>query len=216
MFFSEEEFSLPKTEEKVLAWWRADNTFQKSVALRQAQGKKHFVFFEGPPTANGQPGIHHVLARVFKDVVLRYKTMRGFHVPRKGGWDTHGLPVEIEVEKELGLKTKKDVERYGIAAFNAKCKESVWKYKDEWERLTERIGFWLDLKNPYITYGNSYMESLWGIFKEVWGKKLFYQGHKVVPWCTRCGTGLSSHEVAQGYREVTENSVYLKFKLKPG
>ncbi|MFH1193316.1 MAG: class I tRNA ligase family protein [Candidatus Jorgensenbacteria bacterium] len=215
MLFGDEEFSLPKTEEKTLAYWRANDTFNKSVALRKAQGKKHFVFYEGPPTANGRPGIHHVIARAFKDVVLRYKTMRGFYVPRKGGWDTHGLPVEIEVEKALGLKMKKDIERYGIAPFNAKCRESVWKYKDEWERLTERIGFWLDLKHPYITYENSYMESLWGIFKEVWKKKLFYQGHKIVLWCTRCGTGLSSHEVAQGYREVTENSAYLKFKLKP-
>lgn len=223
MLFGKEEFSLPKTEEKVFAWWRANHIFEKSVALRAADlrgkirgltQKKTFVFYEGPPSANAKPGFHHVLARAFKDVVLRYKTMRGFHVPRKGGWDTHGLPVEIEVEKELGLKTKKDIEEYGIARFNAKCKESVWKYKDEWERLTERIGFWLDLKNPYITYENSYMESLWGIFKEVWKKKLFYQGHKVVPWCTRCETVLSSHELAQGYREVTENSVYLKFKLK--
>jgi isoleucyl-tRNA synthetase len=214
-----ENFSLPEIEEKVLKFWREKGVFEKNLRLaeksRPKNGKtrKKFVFYEGPPTANARPGIHHVLARAFKDIVLRYKTMAGFNVPRKGGWDTHGLPVELEVEKSLGLKTKKDIEKYGIAEFNKKCKESVWKYKDEWERLTERIGFWLDLKNPYITYENKYIETLWWIIKEVWKKKLLYKGHKVVPWCTRCGTALSSHEIALGYREVEEKSVYLKFKL---
>lgn len=210
------EFSLPVVEEKVLAYWRANRVFEKSLTLRQAQGKKYkkFVFFEGPPTANGRPGIHHVLARAFKDIIPRYKTMRGFHVPRRGGWDTHGLPVEIEVEKALGLKSKKEIEKFGIAAFNAQCKESVWKYKDEWERLTERMGFWLDMKHPYITYENRYMEAVWGILKKVWEKKLLYRGHKVVPWCPRCGTGLSSHELALGYETVEDTSVYVKFKLK--
>jgi len=207
-------FSLPQAEERVLRLWKEKHIFEKSLALRRARGKKHFVFFEGPPTANGRPGIHHVLARAFKDVILRYKTMRGFYVPRKGGWDTHGLPVELEVEKALGFTSKKDIEKFGIAAFNKKCKESVWKYKDEWERLTERMGYWLDLKNPYITYENDYIETLWWIIKEVWKEKLLYKGHRVAPWCPRCGTALSSHEMAQGYKEVEDNSVYVKFKLK--
>jgi isoleucyl-tRNA synthetase len=209
-----EKFSLPEIEEKVLKFWKTDQIFEKS--LEKNAKKKEFVFFEGPPTANGRPGIHHILARIFKDIVLRYKTMSGFYVPRKGGWDTHGLPVELEVEKQLGLKTKKDIEKFGIAEFNRKCRESVWKYKDEWERMTERIGFWLDMKNPYVTYENSYIETLWWIIAEIAKKKLLYKGHKVVPWCSRCGTTLSSHEIALGYKEVEENSVYLKFKLKPG
>lgn len=220
MFRNLKEFSLPSVEEKVLAYWRANRVFEASLALRSTQGKqarKRFVFYEGPPTANGRPGIHHVLARAFKDIIPRYKTMRGFHVPRRGGWDTHGLPVEIEVEKALGLKSKKEIEKFGIAAFNAKCKESVWKYKDEWEKLTERMGFWLDMQHPYVTYENRYMEAVWGILKEVWKKKLLYRGHKVVPWCPRCGTGLSSHELALGYETVEDTSVYVKFyapKLK--
>ncbi|MBI2033580.1 MAG: class I tRNA ligase family protein [Candidatus Liptonbacteria bacterium] len=210
------QLDFPAAEEKTLEFWKKNGTFEKSVALRQTQGKPRFVFYEGPPTANGRPGIHHVLARSFKDIILRYKTMQGFFVPRRGGWDTHGLPVEIEVERELGLKSKKDIEKFGIAEFNKKCKESVWKYKEEWERLTERMGFWLDLKNPYITYETNYIETLWWIIKEIWKKKLLYKGHKVVPWCPRCGTALSSHELAQGYKEVTDNSVYVKFKLKKG
>jgi isoleucyl-tRNA synthetase len=209
-----ENFSLPAIEEKVLAFWSEHNIFAHSIGNRK--GKKRFVFYEGPPTANGRPGIHHVLARAFKDVICRYKTMRGFSVPRKGGWDTHGLPVELEVEKQLGLKSKKEIETYGMAAFNRACRESVWKYKDEWEKLTARIGFWLDMEHPYVTYENPYIESLWSILASVWKKKLLYKGHKVVPWCTRCGTALSSHELAQGYRSVEEESVYLKFKLKKG
>lgn len=205
------EFSPPALEEKVLAYWRANHVFEAS--LKKTEKGKRFVFYEGPPTANGRPGIHHVLARAFKDIVLRYRTMRGFHVPRRGGWDTHGLPVEIEVEKALGLTSKKDIEKFGIAAFNARCKESVWKYKDEWEKLTERMGFWLDMKHPYITYENRYMEAVWGILKEVWKKKLLYRGHKVVPWCPRCGTGLSSHELALGYETVEDTSVYVKFQI---
>ena len=215
-------FNPPEIEEKVLQLWKEKGIFQKT--LKVSKGKKSlpagrqakiFRFWEGPPTANGRPGIHHVLARSFKDVVLRFKTMQGFVVPRKGGWDTHGLPVEIQVEKQLGFKNKKDIENYGIAAFNQKCKESVWIYKSEWEKLTERMGFWLDLKNPYVTYHKDYIESLWWIIKQVWDKGLMYQGHKVVPWCTRCGTALSSHELAQGYKEVTDTSVYIKFKLLP-
>lgn len=215
-FFRGGQLNLPELEKKVLESWRARRTFEKSLEARR--GKKRFVFYEGPPTANGKPGIHHVLARSFKDIILRYKTMRGFFVPRKGGWDTHGLPVEIEVEKKLGLRSKKDIEAYGVAAFNQKCRESVWQYKDEWEKLTERMGYWLDLENPYITYETNYIETLWRIIKNIWEKKLLYQGHKVVPWCTRCGTALSSHELGQpgGYREVTDQSVYVKFKLKKG
>ena len=203
---------MPEIEEKVLRFWKENQIFENS--LKKNTKKRKFVFYEGPPTANGRPGIHHVLARAFKDVILRYKTMVGFNVSRKSGWDTHGLPVEIEVEKALGLKSKKEIEEYGVAKFNQKCKESVWKYKDEWERLTERIGYWLDLKNPYITYENDYVETLWWIIKEIWKKKLLYKGHRVAPWCPRCGTALSSHEMALGYKEVEDNSVYVKFKLK--
>ncbi|MBI2642481.1 MAG: isoleucine--tRNA ligase [Candidatus Wildermuthbacteria bacterium] len=201
----------PKLEEEVLEVWKKEKTFKKSIARRRAG--KRFVFFEGPPTANGRPGIHHVLGRSFKDIILRYKTMRGFLVNRKGGWDTHGLPVELEVEKELGLKSKREIEQYGIAAFNKKCKESVWKYKKDWENLTERMGFWIDLKNPYITYENSYIETLWQIIKTFWEKKLLYKDYKVVAYCPRCGTPLSSHEMAQGYKTVKERSVYVKFEI---
>ena len=220
-----DKFSLPEVEEKVLHFWDEQDIFKKSL-LKNAPKKgakgqkgmagKKFVFYEGPPTANGRPGIHHVLGRSYKDVVLRYKTMDGFFVPRKGGWDTHGLPVEIEVEKALGLKSKKEIEVYGIAEFNKKCKESVWKYKDEWEKLTKRVGFWLDMENPYITYKNEYMETIWWTLSEINKKKLLYKGYKIVPWCTRCGTALSSHELAQGYKEVEDTSVYAKFKVKKG
>ncbi len=204
--------NLNQIEQKILEFWREKKIFEKS--LRRNRGKKSFVFFEGPPTANGRPGMHHVEARSFKDVIPRYKTMRGFFVDRKAGWDTHGLPVELQVEKELGLKSKKEIEEYSIEKFNQKCKESVWRYKDEWEKLTERIGFWLDMKNPYITYENYYIESVWSILKKIWDKKLIYKGFKVVPHCPRCVTTLSSHEVALGYKTVKENSVYVKFPLK--
>ncbi|MBI2013490.1 MAG: class I tRNA ligase family protein [Candidatus Colwellbacteria bacterium] len=208
------EFKLPELEEKILEFWKKNTIFQRS--LSEKAGKEPFTFYEGPPTANGRPGLHHILARSFKDVICRYKTMRGYFVPRRAGWDTHGLPVEIEVEKSLGLKSKKDIEKYGIAEFNKKCKESVWEYKDEWDKMTDRMGYWLDLENPYITYTPGYIEALWGIFAKAWNKKLLYKGHKVVPWCTRCGTGLSSHEVSQGYSESTDTAVYVKFKLKKG
>ncbi len=203
----------PKTEEKVLDFWKKNGIFEKSLS-KNKKGKK-FVFYEGPPSANGRPGIHHLLARAYKDLICRYKTMTGFYVSRKAGWDTHGLPVELQVEKELGLKNKKEIEKYGIAEFNKKAQEIVWKYKEEWDKLTERIGFWLDLKNPYITYESRYIESLWSIIARVWKKKMLYQDFKVVPYCARCGTALSSHEVAQGYEKISENSVYIKFKLKP-
>ena len=208
------EFKLPEVEGKVLEFWKKNKIFEKSLENRK--GGRRFVFFEGPPTANGRPGIHHVLARVFKDVILRYKTMRGFYVPRRAGWDTHGLPVEIQVEKELGLKSKKEIEEFGIAEFNKKCQESVWKYKNEFERLTERMGFWLDMKNPYVTYEKNYIETLWWIIAQFWKKKLLYKGNRIVNWCPRCGTGLSSHEMSLGYKEVTDDSVYVKFKLKKG
>ncbi|OGN03184.1 MAG: hypothetical protein A2655_03745 [Candidatus Yanofskybacteria bacterium RIFCSPHIGHO2_01_FULL_43_42] len=211
-----------RIEQDTLSFWKKNKIFEKSLALRpvrqahgrQAQGKKHFVFFEGPPTANGLPHIGHFLTRVYKDVYGRYKTMRGFFVLRKAGWDTHGLPVEIEVEKELGFKNKKDIEKYGIAEFNKKAKENVWKYKAEWEEMTRRTGFWLDTDNPYVTYENKYIESLWAIIKKIWDKKLLYLAHRVVPFCTRCGTPLSSHEVAQGYKKVSDRSVFVKFKVK--
>ena len=170
-----------------------------------------YVFYEGPPTANGRPGIHHVLARVFKDIFPRYKTMRGYYVERKGGWDTHGLPVELEIEKQLGFSGKKAIEDYGIAAFNQKCRESVFRYVDEWERLTKRMAYWVDLPTAYFTLTNDYIESLWWILKQYWDRGLIYQGYKVVPYCPRCGTPLSSHELAQGYQEGTKDpSVYVK------
>ncbi len=213
MLDDSDKFSLPEVEERVLKFWKENDIFGKS--LKKNKSKKKFVFYEGPPTANGRPGIHHVLGRSFKDIVLRYKTMSGFYVPRRAGWDTHGLPVEIEVEKKLGLRSKREIEEYGIAAFNKKCRESVWEYKDEWEKITERIGFWLDMDHPYVTYEKNYMETLWWIFSEVNKKKLLYKGHKVVSWCTRCGTALSSHELAQGYKTTEDASVYVKFRLWP-
>jgi isoleucyl-tRNA synthetase len=199
-------------EEKILAFWKEKDVFAKS--LQKNEGGKEFIFYEGPPTANGRPGIHHLEARAFKDAIPRYKTMRGFHVKRKGGWDTHGLPVELQVEKQLNLKSKKEIEEYGISEFNKKCKESVWEYVHEWENFTERIGYWIDLKNPYITYKPEYIESVWNILEGVEKQKLIYKDYKVVPWCPRCGTTLSSHELAQGYETVKDLSVYVKFKIK--
>lgn len=208
---------LPKMEERILALWKDKGIFEQ--VLKKNQGKPKWVFFEGPPTANGRPGIHHVIGRTFKDMFLRYKTMRGFSIERKAGWDTHGLPVELQVEKELGISGKQQIENLipgdtvaSIELFNKKCKESVWKYKDEWERMTQRTGVWLDLQHPYITYESPYIESLWHIIQQLWDKKLLYQGHKVVPHCPRCETTLSSHELAQGYKEVADTSVYIKFQ----
>lgn len=198
-------------EERVLAFWEKEKIFKKS--LEKPSPKGEFVFYEGPPTANGKPGIHHLEARAFKDVINRYKTMQGYHVRRKGGWDTHGLPVELQVEKKLGLTSKKAVEEYGIAKFNKECKESVWEYLDVWRKFTTRIGFWVDQENPYVTYHNSYIESLWYVLKTVEEKGLLYKDYKVVPWCPRCGTALSSHELAQGYEDVKDISVYVKFKI---
>ena len=199
-------------EEQVLEFWREKNIFEKS--LEQSEGKKEFIFYEGPPTANGAPGIHHLEARAFKDVIPRYKTMQGYHVRRKGGWDTQGLPVELQVEKKLGLNSKKAIEEYGIAKFNQDCKESVWEYLDIWNKFTKRIGFWVDQDNPYVTYHNEFIESVWNIIKKVNEQDLLYKDYKVVPWCPRCGTALSSHELAQGYENVKDLSVYVKFKVR--
>ncbi len=204
-------FDFKQREEEILKFWENNSIFEKS--MEQRKGGKPFVFFEGPPTANGSPGIHHFVSRAFKDLFCRFQSMRGRYVLRKGGWDTHGLPVELAVEKELGFKSKKDIEVYGIAAYNRKCRESVWKYQSEWERFTKRMGYWVDLKHPYITYENPYIESLWNIIATIWDKNLLYQAHRVVPFCTRCGTPLSSHEVAQGYKTVTDTSVFLKFRV---
>ena len=201
----------PKIEKKILRFWKENRVFEKSI--KQRKRAPNFVFYEGPPTANARPGLHNVLARVFKDIICRYKTMRGFKVLRKAGWDTHGLPVELEIEKKLGLKSKKDIEKYGIAKFNKKCQESVWQYKRNWEKLTERIAFWLAMENPYITYQPDYIETVWWILKQIYQKGLLYQDYKVVPYCCRCGTSLSSHEVALGYEKIKEPAIYVKFPV---
>jgi isoleucyl-tRNA synthetase len=204
--------SFPDLEQTVLERWRERDIFHESI--RRREGAPGYVFYEGPPTANGRPGSHHVLARVFKDVFPRYKTMRGHQVYRKAGWDTHGLPVELEVERELGIQSKEDIERYGVAEFNQRCRESVLKYVNEFEQLTERIGFWVDTDDAYVTYANEYIESVWWSLKEIWKKDLLYQGYKVVPYCARCGTALSSHEVAQGYEDRVDPSVFVRFPVK--
>ena len=201
-------------EERILEFWQENKIFNKT--LKQTEGKKEFIFYEGPPTANGKPGIHHLEARAFKDAIPRYKTMRGYHVRRKGGWDTHGLPVELQVEKKLNLESKKAIEEYGIAKFNQQCKESVWEYLDIWNKFTTRIGFWVDQENPYVTYHNEYIESVWNIVKKINEQGLLYKDYKVVPWCPRCGTALSSHELALGYENVKDLSVYVKFPVKDG
>ncbi|MBI4067921.1 class I tRNA ligase family protein [Candidatus Kaiserbacteria bacterium] len=198
-------------EEETLAFWKEHDIFKKTLEKRAPKGE--FVFYEGPPTANGHPAIHHLEARAFKDLIPRYKAMQGFHVRRRAGWDTHGLPVELEVEKELGLKNKKEIESYGIEKFNRQCKESVLRYIDEWKAFTDRIGFWVDHDQTYFTFTNDYIESIWSIMKRVNERGLLYKDYRVVPWCTRCGTPLSSHEVAEGYKEVTDTSVYVLFKL---
>ncbi|MDX6685213.1 MAG: isoleucyl-tRNA synthetase, partial [Baekduia sp.] len=203
--------SLPALEEQILERWRERDVFAES--LRQREGADRWVFWEGPPTANGKPGVHHVLARAFKDIYPRFKTMRGHLVERKGGWDTHGLPVEINVEKQLGLNNKHEIEAYGIAEFNARCRESVFEYLEDWNRLTERIGFWVDLDNAYRTLDPSYIESVWWALRQIADKDLLYEGHKVVPYCPRCGTALSSHELALGYKDVVDPSVYVRFPV---
>ncbi len=208
--------NLTLMEEDVLRFWKRERIFDKASARRE--GGPEFVFYEGPPTANGAPGVHHVLARAYKDVFPRYKTMRGCHVVRRGGWDTHGLPVEIEIERRLGITAKSQIETYGVARFNQLCRKSAFDYIQDWERLTDRIGFWVDLEDAYVTFTNDYIESLWWVLKNFWDKELLYQAEKVVPYCPRCGTPLSDHEVAQGYTEVEDPSLTLRLPLvdEPG
>jgi isoleucyl-tRNA synthetase len=202
---------LPELEQEVLGRWRERDVFGES--LRNRDGAEQWVFYEGPPTANGRPGSHHVLSRVFKDIYPRYKTMRGYRVERKGGWDCHGLPVEIAVEEKLGIKSKTEIEQYGIKEFNEQCRDSVFEFLEEWDRLTERIGFWVDLEHAYRTLDESYIESVWWALKTISDKGLLYEGHKVVPYCYRCGTALSSHEVALGYKDVVDQSVYVSLPI---
>jgi isoleucyl-tRNA synthetase len=199
-------------ESEILKSWEANDIFNKSISTRD--GKQEFTFYEGPPTANGRPGIHHVMGRTLKDIICRYKTMQGFQVYRKAGWDTHGLPVEIEVEKSLGFKHKDDIVGYGVAKFNEECKKSVWKYKTEWEELTKMMGYWVDLQHPYVTFDNQYIESIWWALKQYFDRGFIYKGYKIQPYCPRCETPLSSHEVSLGYRDVKDPSVYIKLKVK--
>lgn len=199
-------------EKQVLNFWKENNIFEKSMSLRE-EGPT-FTFYDGPPTANGKPHIGHILTRVIKDIIPRYKFMKGYNVLRKAGWDTHGLPVELEVEKLLGISGKPQIEKYGVEPFIKQCKESVWKYQNEWEKMSDRVGYWVDMKDPYVTYHNNYIESVWWSLKKIWDQGLLYKGHKIVPYCPRCGTSLSSHEVAQGYKDVKEASVFVKFPVK--
>jgi isoleucyl-tRNA synthetase len=206
--------SFPALEERMLGRWREEGVFERSLAQRAEAPV--WSFYEGPPTANGRPGSHHVLARVFKDVYPRYKTMCGYRVPRKAGWDCHGLPVELEVERQLGISSKQEIEEFGIAEFNRRCRESVFEYVEEWNKLTERIGFWIDLDDPYVTLEDDYIESVWWSLRKLWDDGRLYEGHKVVPYCPRCGTALSSHEVALGYQDVKDPSIYVRFPLSDG
>ena len=199
-------------EKEVEQFWKEDNTFKKS--MEQREGCPTYTFYDGPPTANGKPHIGHVLTRIIKDMIPRYRTMKGYYVPRKAGWDTHGLPVELEVEKLLGLDGKEQIEQYGLDPFITKCKESVWKYKGMWEDFSGTVGFWADMDNPYVTYDDNFIESEWWALKSIWDKGLLYKGFKIVPYCPRCGTPLSSHEVAQGYKDVKERSAVVRFKVK--
>ena len=204
-------FDFVTREKAVLDFWKENQIFEKSIEERK--GCPTYTFYDGPPTANGKPHIGHVLTRVIKDMIPRYRTMKGYMVPRKAGWDTHGLPVELEIEKELGINGKEQIENYGLEPFIGKCKESVWKYKGMWEDFSGTVGFWADMDDPYVTYHNSYIESIWWSLKEIWNKGLLYKGFKIVPYCPRCGTPLSSHEVAQGYKAVKERSAVVRFKV---
>lgn len=199
-------------EEKVLKFWKENRIFEKT--LEKTKDGEEFSFYDGPPTANGKPHIGHILTRVMKDIIPRFKTMKGYHATRKAGWDTHGLPVELEVEKQLGMDGKQDIEKYGIEPFIGKCKESVWKYKTEWEKMSDRVGYWVDMEHPYVTYDDNYIESEWWSLKNIFDRGLIYKGHKIVPYCPRCGTALSSHEVAQGYKDVEEKTAVAAFKVK--
>ena len=199
-------------EKEVEKFWEDNQIFQKSMEERE--GSPMYTFYDGPPTANGKPHIGHVLTRVIKDMIPRYRTMKGYEVPRKAGWDTHGLPVELEVEKMLGLDGKDQIEKYGLEPFINKCKESVWKYKGMWEDFSSTVGFWADMEKPYVTYDNNFIESEWWALKTIWDKGLLYKGFKIVPYCPRCGTPLSAQEVAQGYKDVKERSAVVRFKVK--
>ena len=205
------ELSFVDREKEVVEFWKEHDIFKKSMENRE--GREKFTFFDGPPTANGKPHIGHVLTRAVKDLIPRYRTMKGYHVLRKAGWDTHGLPVELEVEKALGISGKPEIEKYGIEDFIKKCKDSVFTYQSEWEEMSDRVGFWADMDNPYVTYHNDYIESVWWALRQIWDKGLLYKGHKIMPYCPRCGTSLSSHEVAQGYKDVKENSMIVKFPV---
>ncbi|MBX7047180.1 MAG: isoleucine--tRNA ligase [Ignavibacteria bacterium] len=209
-----ENISLPELEKEVINFWKEDDTFQKSIESKSSE--KSFTFYEGPPTANGLPGIHHVISRTVKDLFCRYKAMHGYKVNRKAGWDTHGLPVEIEVEKSLGLKSKADIEAFGVIEFNKACKDSIFKYVSRWEDLTQRMGYWVNLDEAYVTYHNSYIESVWWALKNYYDKDLIYKGYKILPFCPKCESSLSSHEVAQGYEDLKDPSVYVKFKISTG
>ena len=199
-------------ENDLIRLWNDEGTFQSSIENRKTSGKP-FIFLEGPPTANGKPGIHHVLSRLYKDMVCRWKTMEGRVVERKAGWDTHGLPVEIEVQKRLDLMSNEAIEAYGMEAFNEACKESVWTYEQAWREMTERMGFWVDMDDPYVTLHDDYIESAWWSLKQMHDKGLLFRGHKVLPYCPQTGTSYSSHEVALGYKEVSEPAVFVKFQL---
>ena len=205
---------LPAMEHEVLDFWSRNDICHKS--LKQTEGGPSWVFYEGPPTANGTPGTHHVEARVFKDVFPRYRTMKGYHVPRKAGWDCHGLPVELAVEKELGFSGKGDIENFGVAEFNAKCRESVLRHVDEFTVMTQRMAYWVDFDQAYWTMNADYVQSVWWSLKQIFNKGLLVQDHRVSPYCPRCGTGLSDHELAQGYEDVVDASVYVRFPLTSG
>ena len=201
--------SFVEREKSVRRFWEENKVFEKSI---EASKGEHYTFFDGPPTANGKPHIGHVLTRVIKDMIPRYHTMKGRRVLRKAGWDTHGLPVELEVEKKLGIDGKDQIEAYGLEPFISHCKESVWQYKEMWEDFSGTVGFWADMENPYVTYTNDFIESEWWALKKIWDKGLLYKGYKIVPYCPRCGTPLSSHEVAQGYKLVKERSAVVRFR----
>lgn len=208
------ENSFAKMEQKVQESWKKNNIIKKNLDMNK--GKRYFVFYDGPPTANGMPHVGHVETRVMKDIIPRYKVMKGYYVPRKAGWDTHGLPVELEIEKKLGISGKEQIEEYGVEKFVKECKDSVFQYVSAWEEMTDKVGYWVDMDNPYVTYHNDYIESVWWALKELWNKDLLYEGHKVMPYCPRCGTALSSHEVAQGYKDVKDLTCIAKFKVEEG
>jgi len=199
-------------EKSILEQWQEKDIIKKNFQMNE--GSEYFTFYDGPPTANGAPHIGHVVTRVIKDLIPRYKVMKGYQVLRKAGWDTHGLPVELEVEKALGISGKPEIEKYGVEKFITKCKDSVFTYATQWKEMSERVAYWIDMDSPYVTYQNEYIESVWWSLKTLWDKELLYKGHKIVPYCPRCGTSLSSHEVAQGYKDVKDSSAYVKFKLK--